>query len=118
MVDDLSVETGKRIRTLRQQQHLTQEELAEKAELHPVYIGQVERGEKNLTIGSLAKILDGLGVSFSDFFKGLEAGAVTEPPAPGVAYQCYELIRQHTPAEQERLYRILREIDTFAQPDR
>lgn len=40
----ISIETGRRIRMYRAQQHLSQEELAEKCGMHPTYIGQLERG--------------------------------------------------------------------------
>lgn len=55
---------GQRIRAYRLQVGLTQEALAEKADVHPIYIGQVERGEKNLTIVTLEKILAALNVPF------------------------------------------------------
>lgn len=42
---------------------MNQETLGEKAGLHHTYIGQVERGEKNLTVGSLVRISDALGIS-------------------------------------------------------
>lgn len=109
-MSNISQETGRRIRSLRQQEGFTQELLAEKAELHPVYIGQVERGEKNLTLNSLAKILAALHVTFSDFFEGIEPSQSLS----STAYRCYELVRQYPPAEQERLYRILTEIDTLS----
>ena len=54
------------IRKYRQLRKISQEELAEKADLHPTYIGQAERGEKNLTISSLEKILIALDISFSE----------------------------------------------------
>ena len=59
----MTKELGKRIRTERIDKKMTQEELAERAVLHPTYIGQVERGEKSLTITSLEKIVEGLGIS-------------------------------------------------------
>ena len=47
---------GERIRKFRTEQHLSQEELAFSSELHPAYIGKVERGEKCPTIETLYKI--------------------------------------------------------------
>lgn len=44
---------GKKLRCKRIEKGYTQEQVAELANLHPTYIGQVERGEKNLTIESL-----------------------------------------------------------------
>lgn len=62
---------GKRIRKYRNDLHLSQEELAERADLHFTYIGQIERGEKNITIGSLEKICHSLNVSFEELFEGI-----------------------------------------------
>lgn len=53
---------GQNIRKLRLKAGLTQEKLAEKANLHPVYISQVERAERAITIDSLLKITKALGI--------------------------------------------------------
>ena len=97
---------GQRIRSYRQKANMTQEELAERAELHYTYIGQVERGEKNLTLSSLEKILDALDLSFSDFFEGFE-----RKPQESVPFLCYEMICAMDTKDQQRIYRILCEID-------
>ena len=47
---------GDRIRAYRNQKGWSQEYLAEKADVHHTYIGQLERGEKNATIESISKI--------------------------------------------------------------
>lgn len=60
---------GNRIKTLRTARLLTQEELAEKAGLHFSYVGGLERGERNASLGSLEKIIVALGVSFEEFFQ-------------------------------------------------
>lgn len=59
---------GQRIRDLRKQLGLSQEQLAEIAGLHFSYIGGIERGEKNVTILNLEKIATALGVPFFDLF--------------------------------------------------
>ena len=51
---------GETIRVYREEAGLSQEALAEKAELHRNYIGEVERGEKAATIDTLVKIAGGL----------------------------------------------------------
>ena len=51
---------GERIRMFRTEQKLSQEELAFASELHPAYIGKVERGDKCPTIETLYKIANGL----------------------------------------------------------
>jgi transcriptional regulator with XRE-family HTH domain len=60
------VEIGKNIQVTRKTQRLSQERLAERAGLHPTYIGRVERAEVNITIGALKKISDALEVSLNE----------------------------------------------------
>jgi transcriptional regulator with XRE-family HTH domain len=62
---------GENIRTHRKQKGLTQEKLAERADLHPVYVGNVERGEENISIDSLVRIAKALKVSIRDLVKGV-----------------------------------------------
>jgi transcriptional regulator with XRE-family HTH domain len=50
---------------------MSQEVLAEKAELHHNFIGEVERGEKAATIDTLVKIANGLRVSVQDLVEGI-----------------------------------------------
>ena len=54
---------GKRIREERLRLNLTQERLAEDVNLTTAYIGQVERGERNLTLENLVTVANRLGVS-------------------------------------------------------
>ena len=61
-------EFGNRLREIRQEQCLTQEELAHRAGLNRTYIGDIERGEKNLTLASMEKLTKALGVKMRDFF--------------------------------------------------
>ncbi|SMF92973.1 Transcriptional regulator, contains XRE-family HTH domain [Paenibacillus uliginis N3/975] len=63
---------GKRIRQLRKQQGISQDTLGERSGLHNNYIGQVERGEKNVTIDSLSKIAAGLDVSMEELFRYID----------------------------------------------
>ncbi len=53
---------GQNLRALRKQLGLSQEKLAELAELHRTYIGAVERGEKNISAKNVEKIAGVLGV--------------------------------------------------------
>lgn len=85
-MSELSREIGQRIRNYRTQQKLSQEELAEKCGLHPTYIGQVERGEKNATIESISKIASGLSVSLSTLFENIESSALADKSCAAEAY--------------------------------
>jgi transcriptional regulator with XRE-family HTH domain len=62
---------GETIRTYRKQRGLTQEKLAEKADLHHNFIGEVERGNMEISLGSLLKIAKALGVKVRDLVAGL-----------------------------------------------
>lgn len=53
---------GRRLCELRWVAGMTQEALAEAAGLHWTYVGQIERGERNLTYKNLLKLATGLGV--------------------------------------------------------
>jgi transcriptional regulator with XRE-family HTH domain len=57
---------GENIRKWRKRAGFTQEKLAEKADLHPVYISQVERADRAITIDSLLKITKALGIRLRD----------------------------------------------------
>ncbi len=53
---------GATIRKHRKKARLSQEKLAEKADLHPVHIGEVERGEETVSIAALVGIAKACGV--------------------------------------------------------
>lgn len=50
------------MRRIRREKGLTQEVVAELADLHPDYVSSVERGERNISINSIEKIAFALGV--------------------------------------------------------
>lgn len=56
------VALGKRIRALRKDAKLTQEELAERAGLSANYVGEIERGERNPSALALFALAGGLSV--------------------------------------------------------
>ena len=50
---------------------MTQEKLAEKAELAPTYISDVERGRENISVDAVARIAKALRVGLEDLFQGI-----------------------------------------------
>ena len=62
---------GDRIRKLRKERQLSQEKLAELADLHRTYIGDIERGERNVSLENIEKIAKALKVKIEDLFRGL-----------------------------------------------
>lgn len=59
---DINRDVGLNIRKIRQKRGLSQEKLAGLADVHRAYIGQIERGEKNIGLINLEKIAKALDV--------------------------------------------------------
>lgn len=66
---DILHKFGKRIREIRKQKNLSQEELAHKANLHRTYIGMIERAEKNITLINIEKIANALEIEINKLLK-------------------------------------------------
>jgi len=62
---------GARLRKFRVANMLTLEMLAERADLHPNYVGAVERGERNLSLYNIWRLAHGLGLSAADLMQAL-----------------------------------------------
>lgn len=62
---------GSRIRELRNRTGLSQEKFALKIEMDRTYLASVESGKRNISIVNLEKIINGLNVSFVEFFDGI-----------------------------------------------
>ncbi len=69
---------GRYLRVLRLERSLTQEALADAAGLHWTYIGQIERGERNLTVKNVLRLERGLGIGPGELTRGAFDG-VTLP---------------------------------------
>ena len=59
---------GNKVRELRKEKGLSQEELSFKADLHRTYIGMIERAEKNITLANIEKIANALNVNIKELF--------------------------------------------------
>ncbi len=62
---------GRNIATLRRNKGLTQQELAEKADMNVVSIAYIETGKRWVRIGTLSKLAKILDVPAKNLFKGL-----------------------------------------------
>ena len=73
---DIKERFGHAVRKRRQELGISQEELADRAELHRTYIGDIERGARNLSLENIEKIAKALEVSVSVLFAdyGIEEG--------------------------------------------
>jgi transcriptional regulator with XRE-family HTH domain len=63
---DINKEVGFNIRRIREERGFSQEKLAALADLHRAYVGQIERGEKNIGLKNLEKIAKALNVKIKD----------------------------------------------------
>lgn len=65
-------EIGRRIRAVRKAQNLTQEAASEKCDITAAYYGNIERGDKKMSVETLAKVSKGLKVSVDYLLFGNE----------------------------------------------
>lgn len=67
MLDQLLIEEfGKRIRQLRTERKLSQEELSFRTGFHRTYIGMIERGERNISLSNVGVFAKTFGMSVSE----------------------------------------------------
>jgi transcriptional regulator with XRE-family HTH domain len=63
---NINKQVGFNIRKIREECGFSQEKLAALADLHRAYVGQIERGEKNIGLRNLEKIAKALKVNIKD----------------------------------------------------
>lgn len=66
---NILIKFGERVREIRKEKGLSQEELAHKADLHRTYIGMIERAEKNITLINIEKIANALEVNIKELLE-------------------------------------------------
>ncbi|MBI2429203.1 MAG: helix-turn-helix transcriptional regulator [Ignavibacteriales bacterium] len=69
MKEAILLKLGKRIRNERLEKGLSQEQLAELANVHRTYIGMIERGEKNISLLNIERISKALKITVSELLK-------------------------------------------------
>ena len=111
---ELVQELGRKLRSLRRERNLTQQQLAEMSDLSYKYVGEIERAEKNPSIGVLNRIANALEVNLLDF---LDFG----PPAPASQEDkihkdlVAKILRQLKAEKADRLARILKVVKILAE---
>ena len=71
--DPVLAALGQNVRRGRETRQLTQEKLAERANLDPTYISGIERGLRNPGIKNVARLAKALGLSTAELCKGVDA---------------------------------------------
>jgi transcriptional regulator with XRE-family HTH domain len=110
-VSKIAKKVGERIRLLRQQRGISQEQLAFKAGITPSYLGQIERGEKSPTIDSLDKVATALNVTLEELFSFEYAHPdnVDQQIMKKIAFQ----LHGRTKMEQEAVYNFIKQLLWF-----
>ena len=65
----VSKKVGRKIKQVRKEKNITQEDLALNSGLNRAYIGYIERGERNPSTDTLSKIAKSLKVPLKELFK-------------------------------------------------
>src|SRR5437879_338354 len=78
---DLKKLFGAEVKRRRNELGISQEELAERANLHRTYVSDVEAGKRNPSLASIERLANGLGASLSSVFGSAEV----KHAAPGEA---------------------------------
>lgn len=65
-------EFGRRVKERRIELGLSQEALADRTDLHWSYLGQVERGQRNLTLHNILKVAEALEVDAGELLAGMK----------------------------------------------
>lgn len=109
---NLSNDFGKRVKQLREELTLTQEEFGYRCNLQASHISQIERGEKNPTLDTIYKIANGFNLSLPqllDFSIKLEVASYDETTN--------KIIACLAPMSKARKEQILAIIQTFNKPE-
>jgi len=95
---------GERIQVYRSRAGLTQADLAEKADIHHKYVGQLERGEKNATLKTIEKIARALDLPFEVLFEAIIDGDTDN----AIAKEAYNIITSLSEKEQQTLLELIK----------
>lgn len=87
----MNLKIGEKIRALRLASDLTQEELADRAQLTKGFISQLENDQTSISVDSLEDILKALGVTLSEFFRDSADEKVVFGPAERVPVEGFEI---------------------------
>ena len=104
--NELLIQLGDRIRTYRKQRGWTQETLAEYADSHPVYLGCVERGNKNPTFLFLHRLCRALSLPMEVLLQHM----VQEATVPELPQKICRLVCELPPQDQQVFYNLALQI--------
>jgi transcriptional regulator with XRE-family HTH domain len=97
---------GNRLRQLRNDRALSQEQAAHIADITPAYLGQVERGTRNVTVFTLEKICRALNTSLAEFFSVTHIDPARETDE--IANQILHQLNGRSKAEKQAVLRLVK----------
>ncbi len=100
-VPEVRAGLGNRIRAVRKTRGLSQESLGERAGLSGKFVGEVERGEKSISVDSLARVADALDVGLEEL---VQSPVVPNPDAQRI----YALVLTTPRSRLRKAYAVLR----------
>ena len=103
---------GARIRALRRQKGWTQEELGGRADLDFTTIGGAERGEKSLSLKSLARVAEALEVDLAWLVRG-EASQTGEAECEGLVEELLGLVGDLLPDELRHVLELVKTVRSY-----
>ena len=108
---------GSKVRELRKSKGLSQEELADRADLHYTYVGGIERGERNPSLKSIEKIATALNIDIGELlvFQPKEKPASMED---ALRSEINELLKRKNQKELRLAAKVLRDVFEWAKEGR
>lgn len=104
-MSEIAKQLGQRIRDLRCERSMSQEELSFKAGISPAHLGQIERAVKNPTIDTVAKISAALDLPVAALFTMEE---VPVPPQNITVGKINAHLASMSEEEQKDILRLIR----------
>lgn len=97
---------GKKLKSIRTNRHLSQEELAFQCNMQASHIGQIERGQKNPTLDTLQKIANGLDIPLTELLNFNTEPNLENTNATIIRINAY--LASLTPRQQEHVLAIVK----------
>jgi transcriptional regulator with XRE-family HTH domain len=101
---------GTKIRDIRKQKGLSQEQLGELASFHFSYIGGVERGETNISLNNLDKIAKALDVEVYHFFSYVQHLHDVDYEKESIIKELLELMLKQNTSDLRKIRIVLKEL--------
>lgn len=107
-LSNIRIILGNTIRNLRNEHGWSQDELAHKIGVYQSHIGKIERGEVNVTIDSLEKLVNAFGISFEELFRAIQL--TSDSKDTSVSIGILNKLSERNINEQKRILKILDEL--------